>query len=141
MSAALDLQGAIVAAIKASAPVSAIVADRVYDHVPRSPTTGVVTAAYPLVAISDWQELPDEADCIDGAEINVTIDAWSRAVGFPEVHKLAAAVKRALHKAELDLGDTALVMIEHDGTRTLRDPDGLTSHAVITFRALIETPA
>ena len=119
MSAALALQGAIIAALKASAPVTAIVADRVYDHVPRNPATEALTAAFPFVAISDWQELSDDADCIDGAE----------------------AVKRALHKADLDLGDTALVMIEHDGTRTLRDPDGLTSHAVITFRALIETPA
>ena len=141
MSAALALQGAIIAALKASAPVTAIVADRVYDHVPRNPATEALTAAFPFVAISDWQELSDDADCIDGAEVIVTIDAWSRAVGFPEVHRLAAAVKRALHEADLDLGDTALVMIEHDGTRTLRDPDGLTSHAVITFRALIETPA
>ena len=140
MSAALDLQGAIVAALKASAPVAAIVADRVYDHVPRSQTTGAVTAQFPFLGLDDFQELSDDADCIDGAEIIVTIDAWARAVGVPEVRKLAAAVKRALHKADLDLGETALVMIEHDGTRTLRDPDGLTSHAVITFRALIETP-
>jgi hypothetical protein len=29
-------------------------------------------------------------------------------------------------------------MVRHDQTRTFRDPDGLTSHAVLTFEAVLE---
>lgn len=139
-SPALELQGAIVGALKGAAAVSAIVGSRVYDHVPRSPASGEITAAFPFVAISAWQEITDDAECIDGSEVNVTIDAWSRAVGMPEAHRLAAAVKDALHNAELSLTENALVMLDHETTRTLRDPDGITSHAVLNFRAFVELP-
>lgn len=135
-SAALELQGAIVAALKADTGVSGIVGDRVFDYVPRS--SGSVTAEFPFVAIADFQELTEDADCIPGAEIFVTIDVWSRAIGKPEAHRLASAVKAAL--TDLTLTDFALVMLEHDSTRTLTDPDGLTTHAVLTFRAFVEQP-
>lgn len=139
MSAAAELQAAIVPRLKGWPAVSAIVAGRVYDDVPRD-SSGQVTATFPFVSIADFQELTDDADCIDGAEIFVSIDAWSRSVGFREIHHLAAAVKAALHKAPLEMGDAALVLLEHTSTRTLRDPDDKTRHAVIEFRALVETP-
>ncbi len=139
MSPELELQGLIVPRLKADATLASIIGDRVYDHVPRSPT-GEVTAGFPFVAISRWQEIPDDADCIDGAVIDITIDAWSRAVGIVEVHRISAAVKKSLDDADVSLSENALVSIEHIGTRTMPDPDGLTSHAVIEFRATVETP-
>ena len=119
--------------------MAAIIGARVYDHVPRG-ATGAVTAEFPFVAIAGWQEITDDVDCVGGSDITVTIDAWSRAVGAPEAHRLAAAVKAALHNADLSLTDNALVSFEHESTLTLRDPDGLTTHAVLDFRAFVETP-
>jgi hypothetical protein len=138
MAAALELQAAIVAALKASAEVAAIVGARVYDNVPRA--ADEITATFPFVALSGWQSITEDAECVDGEDITVTLDVWSRAVGMPEAHRLAAAVKAALHNAELILDETALVSIEHESTLTLRDPDGLTTHAVLDFRAFVETP-
>ena len=139
-SPTLELQGAIVAALKGSAEVTALAGARVYDHVPRT-TAGDVSAGFPFVALSGWQEITEDADCIDGCEIFVTIDVWSRGVGMPEAHRLATAVKDALHNVALDLTDNALVLISHDNTRTGRDPDGLTTHAALDFRAFVEQPA
>jgi hypothetical protein len=70
----------------------------------------------------------------------VQIDAWSQSVGFPEVKRVASAVRRALAFAPMDLtGDGyRLVDIALETDLTLRDPDGVTSHAVLTFRALTE---
>lgn len=136
-SPAAELHAAIVPRLKGA--LAALVGDRVYDHVPRD-TGGALTAAFPFVNVADFQEITDDADCISGAEIVVTIEAWSRAVGFPEVHRIASAVKAALHNADIELDDAALVALEHGTTRTLRDPDGLTSHAILEFRALVETP-
>lgn len=138
-SPSLELQGAIVAALKASADVTAIVGNRIYDMVPRS-SDGSITATYPLITLSGWQEVQADAECITASEVTVSIDVWSRAVGSPEAHRLAAAVKTALHNAELTLTDNALVSMEHESTLTLRDPDGLTTHSVIDFRAFVESP-
>lgn len=137
MDASYELQIAIVSALKSDAAVRALVGDRVYDDVPRS-VDGKVTARFPFISFGPEQTLPDGYDCQDGSEITIQLDAWSRAVGFPEVKKIAAAVRKALHDADLAVEENALVSIEFDGRRVLRDPDGKTSHAVITFRAVVE---
>jgi hypothetical protein len=68
----------------------------------------------------------------------MTFHGWSREVGFPEVKRLAAAVKDALHLAPIVLDNWRLVSINHRGTRVFRDQDGLSSHAVIDFAAFVE---
>lgn len=136
-SPTLELQGAIVARLKANATLTGLVSGRVYDHVPRA-TDGSLTAKFPFVAIQSMDEISDQADCIDGAEISIDIDCWSRSVGFPEVHRIADAVRTALRGHDFDLAVNAPVYFLHRQTRTLRDPDGLTSHAIITFETFIE---
>lgn len=136
-SAVLELQSAVVAAIKAADGVANIVGGRVFDHVPRS-LTGEVTATYPFVGWAADDALTEDIDCVDGLTVTFDVDCWSREPGFPEVRRLAHAVRAALHNAELALSDNAIVSIRHDQTRTFRDPDGLTSHAVLTFEAILE---
>jgi hypothetical protein len=137
ISAVLELQGAVIAAIKASDGVANIVGNRIFDHVPRS-STGDVSARFPFVAWATDDAVTEDADCIDSQLVSFDIDCWSREPGFPEVRRLSAAVLAALHNAELGLTDNAIVLIRHDQTRTFRDPDGLTSHAVLTFEAVLE---
>lgn len=130
-SAVLELQGAIVARLKAYAGVTSIAAGRVYDVVPSG-------AVFPYVSMGPTDEITEEADCIDGLDIAFQVDCWSRAVGFPEVRRLADAVRDALHDYELTLTDNALTYFKHRQTRVFRDPDGLTSHAVLSFEAYAE---
>ena len=140
-SPSLELQRAIVRVLTADSDVADLVAGRVYDAVPpeteRAADTG---AAWPYISMGPSDERSDDADCIDGFEITLQIDCWSRAVGCPEVRELAAAVRSALDDEELPLDETAMVAFAHVTTRIFRDPDGLTSHAAMTFAALIEQP-
>jgi hypothetical protein len=68
------------------------------------------------------------------------IDCWSRAVGFPEVKKIADAVRAALHDKEalMPLTSNGMAYFEHRNTRFVRDPDGLTSHAILSFEAGVQ---
>ena len=127
MDPSLPLQAAIVAALKGAD----IAGDRVYDTVPPGPT-------FPYVSISGSQVLPDKADCIDGTEVFLQIDAWSRAPGYPEVMGVSASVIDALDDAELPVTGFHLVVLEMQSVNYLRDPDGLTRHAALTFRALLQ---
>jgi hypothetical protein len=132
----LELQGAIVARLKGVAALTALIGQRVYDQVPRS-SAGDITAVFPFVAIGPSDVLSDDAQCVTGYDIAFQIDCWSRAVGFPEVKKIAHEVKLALDQFALPLPTNTLVTFDHRQTRTFRDPDGLTSHAAMDFRALV----
>lgn len=129
----LELQGAIVARLMADPAVTSLVGNRVFDNVP----AGV---SYPYVSMGPSDALSDDVDCITGFDITFQVDAWSDAVGFPEVWRVADAVRRALLASDLSLTENALVTFDHRQTRVMRDRNGLTSHAAMTFTAFAEQP-
>ncbi|MBX5279130.1 DUF3168 domain-containing protein [Rhizobium sp. NLR13a] len=129
----LELQGSIVARLKADAILSALIGSRVYDQPPEG-------ATFPYFTIGEAQFLRDDATCVSGGQVYLTMHAWSRAVGFPEVKRIADAVAESLHLAPLTLATNHLISINHRQTRVFRDADGLTSHAVIEFVAYVEKP-
>lgn len=132
MDATQELQEEIIVALRANPAVAALVANRVYDN--------VASAQAPYVSMGPADAVQADADCIDGQQITVQIDCWSDQRGFQEARRVADAVKRALHRRELPFQHNALVTLEHRITRTMRDADGISSHAVVTFTAFVETP-
>lgn len=132
-SPALELHGLIVARLKTDPAVAALIGDRVYDSVP----DGVV---FPYVSMGPRDEISDDADCITGFEISLQVDVWSRKPGFPEAQRIADAVRASLVEYVFPEMENPLVLFRHDQTRLLRDPDGLTSHAALTFEAFAEQP-
>lgn len=127
------LQRAMYAALIAAPDMVALVGGRVFDRVPAD-------AGFPRITFGEMQTIDDDGDCVPACEVIATLDVWSRAVGSLEAKDLCWAVRRALDDAPLDLGDHALVSLDCDGSRIFTDPDGLTTHGVVTFRALIESP-
>lgn len=123
----------VVARLKAFSALTSLISTRVYDNV--SPN-----AEFPYVSWGPEQAIEDDTDCIDGMNISIQLDAWSRSVGLGEVKGIAEQVRQALHDYETELTVNALVSIAHTSTQFLRDPDGKTSHAVIEFSAFIEQP-
>jgi hypothetical protein len=132
-SPSLELQVAIVSRLKATHAVTALIGDRVFDNVPDQ-------ANFPYVTVGEGDETSDDVDCVEGFEISLDIDVWSRDVGYPEAKNISDAVRRALKSPALTIPTNALVYFQHRQTRFLRDPDGLTSHAVMTFEAFAEQP-
>lgn len=131
-----ELQGAIVQRLKSNPALSSIIGGRVYDDVPRK--NGEVSAQFPYVSFGPVDETSDDATCITGFEISIQLDVWSRAQGFPECRQIVDLVRRALLIEELELSVNSLVDFTHRQTMTMRDPDGITSHGVLNFVALVE---
>ncbi|WP_336800803.1 DUF3168 domain-containing protein [Kaistia sp. MMO-174] len=124
----LALQAGFLHAIVAAVPV---LGGRVYDMPPAS-------ALYPYVTIGEIQVNADLADCYAGSESFADVHVWSRAVGFPEAKGIADQIRSALHDADLALSGHSLELLQFRDARTLRDPDGITSHIAMTFRALTQ---
>jgi hypothetical protein len=129
----LALQGALVTALKAAAPVTALVAQRIYDRPPGPAPT------FPYVTLGLDQVIADHAECLEGSvEINTQIDVWSRAAGKVEAKQITGVIVSALNMANLALTGYRLVLLEHESSRHFDDPDGLTTHSALTFKALID---
>lgn len=129
-----DFQRALFARLTTYAPLAALIGTRAFDRI-------TPDAPFPYLTIFDAQLVEDGDDCRDGDEVNVDIHVWSRAVGSLEAKQIAGHVRKALHQYDLMLGaDHALVDLSFTGSRFLRDPDGLTTHGVVSFRALTQTP-
>lgn len=126
----IELQAALVSSLKAVGALPEVVAGRVYDSVPPD-------AQFPYVTLGPCQVLPLKAGCIDGAEVYPQIDVWSQAVGYPEAKLIAKAIVAALDDQELAIDGHSAVLFEHQSTIYLREPDGKTSHAAITFHGSI----
>ncbi|MET3601814.1 DUF3168 domain-containing protein [Martelella mangrovi] len=138
MDASYELAFAVMNRLKADAAVSAFVAGQVFDRVPAEPKP-----QSPYTSLGPTDSVQDDAECIAGQEISFQVDCWSwgagEAYGSAEVRKLAGAVRQCLHGAEFTLAENAFVMLEHRVTRIMRDPDGVTNHAAMTFSAFVET--
>ncbi len=121
--------------------------------------TPAVIALVPAEAILDRNQRPnpspsivlgesqaaDEATSLARAHVRVfhTLHVWKREASLEGVKAIGAAIRAAIHAGRLDLGAglhcaDALVT----SMRQMRDPDGETSHGVVTVEVLVcEVPA
>ncbi len=126
---ALPLQDAIVAAGRAAGSAAAA---RIYDRVPT--TKGVVPEAlFPFASLGAMQVLNVGNSCGEEAEVFTSLDVWSRAVGYVEVKSVAADLVVAL-AAPMTVEGFRVVIQDVEDINYRREPDGLTSRAIIGLR-------
>ncbi|MDW9792119.1 DUF3168 domain-containing protein [Sinorhizobium meliloti] len=133
MSASAELQKLLFTTLTGTAGVMAL-AGGVYDRVPADPYK--TKTAYVSFGPSDVVD--DSADCIISGEHTFQLDVWSKAVGQVEAKRLVDLIYRTLHEQELQLTENALAEIRVDFRRVFVDPDGLTTHGVVSVTARIE---
>ena len=134
-SPSLEVQGLLVSRLKNTGAVSSLI-NGVYDRVPADPWG--TKQAYISFGAEDMT--PDDADCVEGEEITIQIDVWSRKVGRVACKEIMSAVKAALHlRDDLILAENILVECRLELSRILQDPDGLTTHGVMQFSFSVET--
>lgn len=146
MDPTFELALAAMNKMKATAPLVAFVADRVYDRVPEKQTASgpVPDVPFPYISLGPTSATSDDYDCVEGIEISLQFDVWSsgsgEAYGSAQCRKICDLIRRGLHNAELTLANNALVTLTHSLTQILRDPNGTVNHGVVQFTALVEVP-
>jgi hypothetical protein len=125
----LELQHSLVAALQNN--IGSEVGSRIYDEV--NPKNN-----FPYVTLGDSQVLPDKAECIDGVEVFMQVDVWSRKVGYAETKQIVKNILNVLDDKPPALIGFVAVTFEIQDIRYMRDPDGITRHAALTFRSLIQ---
>lgn len=125
-----ELLAAIRSRLLADAALSAVATGGVWDMPPQ-------TVVYPYVQMGDVQTLPfEDGACIDGSEMFLDFHTWARGDRpATQMHAMNKAIRDSLHGQRFAVVGHVLQVVEHQTTRTLRDPDGITRHGVVTFRA------
>lgn len=134
MSAALALQRALRGRLAATPAVTTLVpAASILDrHQRPAPSPGII--------LGEAQEVDEGAD-LQRRQLRVhhTIHVWKREPSLEGVTLIMAEVRRALLGGRLLLGvGLHLADLRVTGTRAMRDPDGETSHGVVTVEALVQ---
>ena len=127
----LALQAAISELLLADPDVASLVDDRILDKIPNTPV-------FPYVSFGEFQMLPELGEGTDAAQSFVTLHTWDRFKSSRATKGLARAIIAALHDQDIAIDGGAVQSLLLDSSRVLPDPDGLTSHGVLTFQILTD---
>lgn len=92
----------------------------------------------PYVAIGEGTAVDVGGSEVDSQEHVLVVHCWSEAPSPLEVKQLMAAVRDTLHDADLTMPAGQCPNIRCEYQETLRDPDGVTYHGVMRFRAVTQ---
>lgn len=129
----LELQRAIYQALIASVALKAEMGGtvRAYDRVPTTP-------AFPYITLSEAQLLDDGDACEENRfEIFVDLHVWSRGVGQEEAKTISGLIRTEMLGLAIAT-DWNIPVRQVQAMRHMNDPDGLTTHSVVTCRFLLE---
>ncbi len=130
---ATALQGALYSALSGASGVTTALggSGHIHDRVPEG-------AVFPYITIGKEQIVDDSNTCDhDAVEAFPEVHIWSRKAGSVEAKTIAGAVHDALNK-EITITGFRNVVGSFESAIFLDDPDGLTTHGVVTFRYLID---
>lgn len=102
------LRRALIKALKETPAIAEVVGASVYDEPPPTPV-------WPFIRYGGGLELPFEASCLAGQEVDLRLDAFAAGPGREGIDKLKKLIIRALDGARLTLtpdeGDTVVPFI------------------------------
>lgn len=134
----LELREAIHAALKAYAPLVALLAAdpldgtaAVFDHVPQN-------ATFPYLVVEIPDGVDHDTDDTLGWDNELTVHAWSRFRGQEEVEGIQRETDNAINRAEPTVVDARIVTLHRTEAREMLDKDGLTRHGIHRYRVILE---
>jgi Protein of unknown function (DUF3168) len=131
-SASWQLQQAVYGLLAANTPLAVLLGGtRIYDDVPQ-------VAPYPHVSLGQTSSLDWGTGTEDGEEHILTLHVWSQSGGRGEAQRIMGAIRDALHTASFAVAGHTLVSLRQQFSDVRRDPDGVTIHGIVRYRAVTE---
>ena len=100
---------------------------------------GLRPAAFPTIALGESQAV-DEGTSLKRAHTRVyhTLHVWVKEPTLEQVKVICAAIRKAIHAGRLTLSaGFHCADAQVSSMRQIRDPDGETSHGVVTVEVLV----
>ena len=123
-----QLQSAVYSALNVSA-ITTTLSCGVHDEV-------VQGNSYPFITLGEETAIDYSTNNLVGAETTINIHIWSRYKGSKETKEIMDKVHDLLHDVNLSVTGVNLINLRFEYTDIMRDPDGITRHGVMRFRAI-----
>ena len=124
-----QLQSAIYTALNVSA-ITDTLSCGVFDEVIEGDT-------YPFIALGEETAIDYSTKDLDGGEFTINIHVWSQYKGAKQTKEIMDRIHDLLHDSSLSVSGFNLINLRFEFSDILRDPDGVTRHGVMRFRAII----
>ena len=124
-----QLQTRIYSALNVSAITTALNCG-VYDEV-------VESASYPFISLGEETAIDYSTKNQNGGEYTINIHIWSQYKGAKQTKEIMDKVHDLLHDIDLTVSGFNLINLRFEFSDIMRDPDGVTRHGVMRFRAII----
>ena len=123
-----ELQSAIYTALNVPA-ITTTLACGVYDEV-------IEGNSYPFITLGEETAIDYSTKNLVGAETTINIHIWSRYKGSKQTKEIMDKIHDLLHDVSLTVTGVNLINLRFEYSDILRDPDGITRHGVMRFRAI-----
>jgi len=123
------LQSAVYAALNGDSNLTNTLGASIFDDVPEG-------SAFPYVHIGQDTITEYGTKEFDGADTSLTLHIWSQYKGSLQAKNIMDRVHTLLHDSSISVTGHNLVNMRFEFGDILRDPDGVTRHGVIRFRAI-----
>ena len=97
----------------------------------------VENATYPFVALGEETAIDYSTKDLNGGEFTINIHVWSQYKGAKQTKEIMDRIHDLLHDSSLSVSGFNLANLRFEFSDILRDPDGITRHGVMRFRAII----
>lgn len=124
------LQTAIFTALSTDNNLTSTLGATVQDEVPSGTN-------YPVVQIGDDNVVDYSTKDLSGGDTTLMIHVWSRQFGSAQTKNIMDRIHTLLHDSSLSVTGFNLINCRLEFTDVMRDPDGITRHGVMRFRAII----
>lgn len=125
-----QLQQAIYTALNSDNTLTDTLGATIVDDVPHG-------TSYPFVTIGDVRSSDYSTVDLIGGDLVVELHSWSQYKGSKEVKQMMDRLHDLLHDSNLGVTGFNLVNLRFEFSDIVRDPDGVTRHGVMRFRAII----
>ena len=122
------LQSSIYTALNVSA-ITTTLACGVYDEV-------VEGNSYPFITLGEETAIDYSTNNLVGAETTINIHVWSRYKGSKQTKQILDKIHDLLYDVSLTVSGVNLINLRFEYSDIMRDPDGITRHGVMRFRAI-----
>ena len=124
------LQEALYARLNNDSTLTSTYGAAVYDEVPEG-------SGFPYVAIGESTALDYSTNDVTGSENTLVFHVWSQYRGAKETKNIMDRLHDLLHDYSLSVTGANLINLRFEFSDLVRDPDGITRHGVMRFRAIL----
>ena len=126
------LQQTIFSTLSGDSQLTSTLGADVYDDVPDH-----ISITFPYVQIGEDTATDYSTKDLVGSQTVINLHVWSRYRGSKETKQVMDRVHTLLHDSNLTVTGHNLVNLRFEFSDVLRDPDGVTRHGVMRFRAVM----